>query len=197
VDVARYVIAVMILVSVPISLSLWYFIHPFARAWRRLGPIWTYAILAVPSLVIGLGLFRFRQLLLGRDLGTNPLLIALTVPAAVAGILVARARRRHLTQKILVGVPELSSTDASRLLTEGIYARVRNPRYLEFLLFVLVYVGFANYAGTWVLYALCFPAIHLVVVLEERELLDRFGEKYEAYRRRVPRYLPRRHGAVS
>jgi protein-S-isoprenylcysteine O-methyltransferase Ste14 len=192
VDVARYVVAVMMLVSVPISLSLWYFIHPFAHGWRRLGPVWTYAILAVPSLAIGLGLFRFRQSLLGRDLGTNPLVIALTVPAAVAGILVARARRRHLTQKILVGVPELSSTDASRLLTEGIYARVRNPRYLEFLLFVLVYVGFANYAGTWVLYALCFPAIHLVVVLEERELLDRFGEKYEAYRRRVPRYLPRR-----
>jgi protein-S-isoprenylcysteine O-methyltransferase Ste14 len=194
---ARYAIAVLMLVSVPISLGLWYLIHPFARAWRRVGPIWTYVILAGPATAVGAGLWRYRKILLGRDLGTNSLIIALTVPAAVAGILVARARRRHLTQKILTGVPELSRADKGRLLTEGIYGRVRNPRYLEFLLFVLVYVGFANYAGTWVLYILCFPAIHAIVLLEERELHDRFGEEYEAYRRRVPRYLPRRRASST
>jgi protein-S-isoprenylcysteine O-methyltransferase Ste14 len=191
-NVARHAIAVMMLVSVPISLGLWYFIHPFARAWRRVGPIWTYLILTPPSLALGAVLWRYRRVLLGRDLGTNLPIIALTIPAAVAGILVARARRRHLTQKILTGIPELSQAGKGRLLTEGIYGRVRNPRYLEFLLFVLAYVGFANYAGTWILYGLCFPAIHLIVLLEERELRDRFGEEYEAYCRRVPRYVPRR-----
>ena len=53
------------------------------------------------------------------------------------------------------------------------------------------YVAFANYSGAWVLYALAFPAIHLVVLLEERELRERFGAEYEDYCRRVPRYLPR------
>jgi len=188
-DVARYVIAVMMLVSVPISLGVWYLIHPFARAWRRVGPVWTYVILSVPAFGVGAALWRHRDVLLGRDLGTNPLIIALTVPLAVAGILVARARRRHLTQKILTGIPELSPRDKGRLLTGGIYARTRNPRYLEFLLFVAVYVGFANYVGTWILYALCFPALHAVVLLEERELRDRFGEEYEAYCRQVPRFF--------
>ena len=51
-------------------------------------------------------------------------------------------------------------------------------------------MAFANYSGAWALYALMFPAIHLVVLLEERELGERFGAEYEDYRRRVPRYLP-------
>jgi protein-S-isoprenylcysteine O-methyltransferase Ste14 len=36
--------------------------------------------------------------------------------------------------------------------------------------------------------------IHLVVILEERELVDRFGDAYRKYAARVPRYFPRRRG---
>jgi protein-S-isoprenylcysteine O-methyltransferase Ste14 len=32
------------------------------------------------------------------------------------------------------------------------------------------------------------------VLLEERELRDRFGAEYEEYCRRVPRYIPKRGG---
>jgi protein-S-isoprenylcysteine O-methyltransferase Ste14 len=110
----------------------------------------------------------------------------------VLGIRIARARRRFLTQRILVGVPEISSADKGRLITDGIYGRVRNPRYLELILLSFVYVAFANYSGVWLLYALTFPAIHLVVLLEERELRERFGAEYEEYCRRVPRYVPSR-----
>ena len=59
----------------------------------------------------------------------------------------------------------------AKLLTEGIYAKTRNPRYLEFLLFCFVYVAFANYSGAWIVYLLTFPAIHLVVLLEDPALL--------------------------
>ena len=190
-DRLRYFLAVTMLVTVPISLGLWYAIHPFARLWRRVGPAATYAVLAVPATALGAWLWIQRRTLLGRDLGAQPLLAALGVLAFAVAIAIARKRRRHLTQRILTGVPELSG-EKGTLLTEGLYARTRNPRYLEFLFFVLGYVAIANYAGTWVLWVLCFPAIHLVVLLEERELRDRFGAEYDDYCRRVPRYLPRR-----
>lgn len=86
------------------------------------------------------------------------------VAAVAVGVLLLRARRSHLTQRILSGVPELSPHDKERLLTDGVYGNTRNPRYLEVLAFVLAYVAFANYAGTWVLLALTFPALHLVVL---------------------------------
>jgi protein-S-isoprenylcysteine O-methyltransferase Ste14 len=188
---ARYFIAVLMLVSVPPAVALWYAIHPFARAWRRLGALGTYAVLALPAGLLGFALYHYRGLLLGRDLGSQPLLFALAVVAAVPAALVARRRRKLLTQRVLAGVPELSPTDKGRLLTEGIYARTRNPRYIELLLFVLAYVAFANHVGTWILLLLMFPAIHLVVLLEERELSDRFGAEYDDYRRRVPRWIGR------
>jgi protein-S-isoprenylcysteine O-methyltransferase Ste14 len=84
------------------------------------------------------------------------------------------------------------SREKGRLLSDGVYARTRNPRYLEFLLSVLGFVAIANHVGTWLLWVLCFPGIHIVVLLEERELRDRFGAEYDEYCQRVARYLPKR-----
>jgi protein-S-isoprenylcysteine O-methyltransferase Ste14 len=176
---------------VPINLGVWLVIHPLARTWRRIGPVGTYAALTLPAAALGVWLWSSRRTLLGADLGTHPILVGLGIAAFAAALAVARVRRRQLTPRILTGVPELSR-DKGRLLTEGVYARTRNPRYLELLLSVLGFVALANHAGTWVLFALCFPAVHLVVRLEERELRDRFGAEYDAYCRRVPRYVPKR-----
>jgi protein-S-isoprenylcysteine O-methyltransferase Ste14 len=191
-DKARWFVAVMLIVWLPPAVGAWYLIHPFTRFWRRLGTVASFCIIYSLLISACLILWEFSPALLGRDLGFQPLLLILAVPAAVAGAVIARRRRKYLTQRILVGVPEISRSAGGRLLTEGIYARTRNPRYLEFLTFTLAYVAFANYVGTWVLYALTFPAIHLVVLLEEPELRERFGAEYEDYCRRVPRYIPTR-----
>jgi protein-S-isoprenylcysteine O-methyltransferase Ste14 len=194
-DKARYFIAVTLAVTLVPAISAWFVIHPFTRFWRRLGTVASFSIIYSLLISVCVLLWEFRAALVGLDLGFRPWLMLLAVPAAVLGIAIARARRRFLTQRILVGVPEISNSDKGRLITDGIYGRVRNPRYLEFILLSFVYVAFANYSGTWVLYALIFPALHLVVLLEERELGERFGAEYEDYRRRVPRYIPKRRSA--
>ena len=77
------------------------------------------------------------------------------------------------------------------LLDQGIYARIRHPRYVEILFITFGYAAVANFAGPWVLAFLSLPLIHAVVLLEERELEDRFGDAYRDYAARVPRYFPR------
>jgi protein-S-isoprenylcysteine O-methyltransferase Ste14 len=190
-DEARRVLALLVLLGAPITLGVWLLIHPFARVWRRIGPLATYAALTLPAAALGLALWSKRATLLGADLGTKPALALLGVAALAAALALGLVRRRQLGNRILVGVPELSR-DPGQLVTGGIYARMRNPRYVEFLLSVLGWVAIANHVGTWVLFVLSFPLVHLVVLLEERELHDRFGAAYETNRRRVPRYLPRR-----
>ena len=191
-DKARWFVAVLMIVMLPPAIGAWYIIHPFTRFWRRLGTVASFFVIYSLLIAGAVLLWHLSPRLVGRDLGFQPLLLALAVPAVVAGGSIARQRRRHLNQRILVGVPEISTADKGRLLTEGIYARTRNPRYLEFLLLSFGYVAFANYTGAWMVYLLTFPAIHLVVLLEETELRERFGAEYEEYCRRVPRYKPQR-----
>lgn len=77
-----------------------------------------------------------------------------------------------------------------RLVTSGPYAVVRNPMYVGHLVFLLglalVFrsrIGAAIFAGTAVWY-------RQRVLEDEAKLAAAFGEEYEAYRRRVARWIP-------
>ena len=190
---ARYFVAVLVLVSLPPGLLLWFVIHPMAGFWRKLGAGWTYAILGLPVVGMMVGLFAVRAQLVSTDFGTSLPLIALGAICAAFGITIAVKRKKYLTMAILAGSPELSrGGEKGKLLTEGIYGRIRHPRYVEALFGVLGYALIANYLGMYIMFALTVPAIYFIVVLEERELRDRFGSAYEEYSRRVPRFFPRR-----
>jgi len=90
----------------------------------------------------------------------------------------------------LVGKTELSG--GGELVRQGIYARIRHPRYVGSLIAIL---GACFLAGTrlmWTVAALWCLLTLVVIALEERELRARFGSAYEEYCRRVPRFLPLR-----
>jgi protein-S-isoprenylcysteine O-methyltransferase Ste14 len=189
----RYVIGVILLVSLPPGILLWFAIHPFIRFWRRLGAVWTYVALSPLVLACMLAAFAVRDAVLGRDLGSHLWLLGPAAVCVASGTVIAVMRRRHLKYGILMGLPELSPDQHSgRLLTDGIYARIRHPRYVEVLLFTAAYAFLANYVGCYVATALTIPALYVTVLLEERELRDRFGTAFEEYARRVPRFLPLR-----
>jgi len=182
----------MLLISWPPGVLLWVAIHPFARQWRRLGPVWTYAILGVPSLLMAAAIWRSRGWLLAIDYGTSYLRVALGVVAAVVSAMIAVERRKQLTFRILAGIPELTrGPGRGTILRDGIYGKLRHPRYVEALLAVLAFALVANYLTLYVLLLLSLPALYLVVILEERELRERFGAEYVAYCREVPRFLPK------
>ncbi len=188
----RYYVALVVLLSVPPGLLLWFIIHPFASFWRRLGPVWTYSILVLPMVAMMVGLFLVRKPLLTVDFGTRYELIAVGVLVMVGAFTIGIKRKKHLTFGILAGLPELSQQRyPGKLLTEGLYAKIRHPRYVEAFLGILGYALIANYLAPYFLVLLSIPIIFLIVALEERELRDRFGEEYEEYCRNVPRFLPK------
>jgi protein-S-isoprenylcysteine O-methyltransferase Ste14 len=79
-----------------------------------------------------------------------------------------------------------------RLVVQGIYRHVRNPM-ISGVSFILL--GEALLAASlpllcWFMFALIVNAVYIPLI-EEPGLVKRFGDQYLAYKRNVPRWIPR------
>ncbi len=190
VDVVRYVLALALIAALPPALLFWLIIHPFAPLWRRLGPAWTYLIVIPPLLALAFWITIFRERLLLVNYGFQWWTTLPGVLLFAAATLIWYRHRKQLTFRVLIGLPELSG-ESGELLTEGIYARIRHPRYLEVALGVTAWALFCNYHSLYTWAILSLPVLFLIIFFEERELKQRFGAEYDDYARRVPRFWPR------
>jgi len=85
-----------------------------------------------------------------------------------------------------------STTDKiERIITRGIYSKIRHPGYLGI---ILTYIGFSLWwnSALPIIVALLFSALLIMTALKEEELLIRkFGEKYREYMKKVRwRFIP-------
>ena len=172
----------------------WLILHPFNSFWRsRVRAAFWFAGLTAWTCG-GVVLWHFRHLLLAT---TRPSWFAIAAGfalIAVEGYLFVRVER-ELGSRRLVGHAELTGT--GEMFSGGLYAHVRHPRYAGMFSAVL---GAALLAGStllWIILIIWLPFALIVIRLEERELAVRFGPDYEAYRRRVPAFLPFRKRAAS
>jgi len=165
----------------------WLIVHPFHSFWRsRIRAAFWFAALTA-WICGGVALWFTRRSLLA---ATRPSWFAMAAGfalIAVEGYLLVRVERELGTRR-LVGHAELTGT--GEMFSSGLYARVRHPRYAGMFCAVL---GAALLAGTrllWIALLFWFPFALIVIRLEEKELEARFGPGYEAYRNRVPAFLP-------
>jgi len=191
-DTTRYVLGVLLVVGVPPAILFWFLIHPFVGFWRGVGPWATYISVGTLSLVQFFLLYRFRDVLLGADLGTDWILFSIGFVLYAASAWISVLTKRQLRLRTFAGLQELSEGDSGGgLLQEGVYGVVRHPRYLSVIIGTAGFAMFVNYVGGYLMVLGSIPALFLLVIIEERELADRFGTEYEAYRSRVPAIFPR------
>ncbi len=191
-DTARYFLGVLLVVSLPPAVVFWLLIHPLAGFWRRIGPMATYMIVGTGCVLVGVILYQLRVGLLGADLGTNWLLVLLGSILYFVSAWITLLTRRHLKLRTFAGLQEISTRDSGGiLLQEGVYGVVRHPRYLSVIIGIAGFSMFVNYLGAYFLVLGSTLALFLVVIIEERELVVRFGAQYEGYRSRVPALFPR------
>jgi protein-S-isoprenylcysteine O-methyltransferase Ste14 len=150
--------------------------------------------LLAPGVVAGLVPWWLTGWRLGQPLGSWG-----WAPLRVGGAALLLAGTIVLLQAFVRFVTEGSGTPApvartSRLVVGGLYRYVRNPMYLAV---VAIIVGQALMLGqlTLLLYAavIALATGTFAHLYEEPVLADQFGEEYEAYRRAVPPWWPRRH----
>jgi protein-S-isoprenylcysteine O-methyltransferase Ste14 len=191
IDRIRYFLGVPMAIMAPLGLLYWFIIHPWARWWRRWGPLRTYLTVLPVLAVLGVLLFQVRGQLLGADLGTNWSLIGIATLLLCLTTWLEFQYWKQLSISIIVGIPELSKEQNGKLLRDGIYGVVRHPRYLSAGIGVIANLLIVNHLGLYILIIAVLPPGFLMLMLEERELVDRFGDSYRDYQRDVPQLIPR------
>ena len=94
---ARYIIAVLLMISLPPAIAWWYVIHPFVGFWRRVGKPITYMVLTVFFLGSMVGLFAIRDALVLTDFGTNWILIGVATVLVIPTVWLSIARAKCLS----------------------------------------------------------------------------------------------------
>lgn len=101
---------------------------------------------------------------------------------------------RITANKYAGGATRTRNVGAPSLVKSGPYGCVRNPLYLANM---MIYTGFAIASGAllpWlpIVIFVCFAFQYGIIIwLEEKSLLELFGEEYRQYCRSVPRFLPK------
>lgn len=191
-DEFRYWLAVFILTVCPSSLLFWLIVHPFIHTWRRMGSTAAYLIAGGAVTVFSVAINLNRDIFLAVDWGYDPILAWAGVAVFVFCLFIAVPRFFQFPLRTLAGVPELSPSDPSSvLIRHGVYRLCRHPRYLEFCVGLTGMAMFANYPAVYACTVLCWALAWAVIVVEERELVDRLGDDYRVYQADTPRFMPK------
>jgi protein-S-isoprenylcysteine O-methyltransferase Ste14 len=175
----------------PGVLLFWLVIHPNIQYWRKRGKraYWVACgVWPVTWFILG----YFRAVVFFSRLAVSPILIGAGVIAFAAALYVGVMAGKTISLRTMVGLPELEpQRSKQRLLEGGIYGRTRNPIYLAHWLLVFSAAAITGLAANWVLFAADCLVLPVVIRVEERELMSRFGPEFMTYMSEVPRFFPR------
>ena len=83
----------------------------------------------------------------------------------------------------------LSTSEAHKLQTNGIFSISRHPFYLGFILILFAsclftphYLNILAFIGAWIIH-------HFIMIKEEQFLSSQYGDEYRQYAKRVKRYI--------
>lgn len=169
--------------------AYWFLVHPLAEFWRKrgvslkqVGPAWP-----LLWVVAGAVTASWRH----RTLYHQPLAWIPGVALMACALYVYSQARRGFSTDQVLGRAELEpEKHEQRLITEGIRARVRHPYYLAHLLHLSAWAIGTGSAAVWMLEGFAILTGAVMLPLEERELVRRFGNEYREYQRRVPALFP-------
>jgi protein-S-isoprenylcysteine O-methyltransferase Ste14 len=113
---------------------------------------------------------------------------ALGIVLAAAGFLIRVVAMRTLGEFF---TRTLRIREKHRVVSEGIYRRVRHPGYLgTILFFVGSGIATANLITTLLILAAILPTFVRRIAVEERMLTDQLGEEYSDYKAKTWKLIP-------
>jgi protein-S-isoprenylcysteine O-methyltransferase Ste14 len=88
---------------------------------------------------------------------------------------------------VILSIATLRSKGTGAVIDTGIYAVVRHPMYLSGAFF---YIGHVLFCPHWIVALVAIVGmvcVYWIMILEEKSLVEKFGDAYERYMESVPR----------
>jgi protein-S-isoprenylcysteine O-methyltransferase Ste14 len=183
--IVKEYLAIATLIFWPVIPLFWIPVHFATGFFKKLG-ILTYAMPLFTWLPLAYLIFLNRTFLISYKTDL-PMIVNI-----IGIILLASGTVLHMwTAKLLgvgiIGVPEIFIKIKETIVTEGPFSFVRHPTYLSHTLIfsgVFLITGALAIGMLTILDLIIINAI--VIPLEEKELLIRFGDEYVQYKTKVP-----------
>ncbi len=188
-------LALMMVMMWPIIPMFLIELHLAINFWRKLG-VWTYFIILLEWLPIGLVLFLLQGVILFYELNLGLPFLVLGIILIIAGIVLHAWTAKPIGIKATIGYtelkPEKQNLDRKGLITSGPFSVVRHPSYWAhtaiitgiFFITGIVTVGIIAIIDLAITY-------FITTTLEDRELIERFGDQYREYQKEVPKFFPK------
>jgi len=166
-------------------------VHAKPTVWRRLGSS-AYFLILLEWAPVALAIIVFQDFLLGMKLRLG-ILSWLGWAVMLMGVILHTWTGKLLGWKALIGYSELKPTMVRQeLVTKGPFSVIRHPTYSAHTLMFVGIFFMTGFLATGLLAILdLVTSYFLIIPLEERELLSRFGEDYSNYKQSVPKFFPR------
>ncbi len=188
-------LALMMVIMWPVIPMFLIELHLAINFWRELG-VWTYFIILLEWLPIGLVLFLLQGMILFYELNLELPFLVLGIILIIAGIFLHAWTAKLIGIKATIGYtelePEEQNLDKKGLITSGPFSVVRHPSYWAHTA-IITGIFFITGIITVGIIAIIDLAVNyfITTTLEDRELVERFGDQYREYQKRVPKFFPK------
>ncbi len=183
-------VALITIIIWPIVPLFWIPVHGLSRIFKRLG-ILTYVMPLITWLPLAYLIYSQRFFLLQFKTAFPTTLNITGIIFLAAGTLLHIWTGQLLGLWGLVGLPEISSKIKSKLVADGPFSVVRHPTYLAHTVMFFGIFLITETAAVGIVTLLDFVLVNVIIIpLEDRELLKRFGEDYKKYKEKVPGFFP-------
>lgn len=183
-------VALVTIIIWPIVPLFWIPVHGLSRIFKRLG-ILTYVMPLITWLPLAYLIYSQRFFLLQFKTAFPTTLNITGIIFLAAGTLLHIWTGKLLGLWGLVGLPEISSKIKSKLVADGPFSLVRHPTYLAHTVMFFGIFLITETAAVGIVTLLDFVLVNVIIIpLEDRELLKRFGEDYKKYKEKVPGFFP-------
>jgi len=181
------IITIMFWALVPL---FWIPVHGLSAFFKKIG-IFTYITPLITWLpVVGL-IYTSRLWILSYRFELPAVLQGIGWVVFILGIFLQLWTLRILGGLRIIGLPEVSGIVESRIIMSGPFSVIRHPTYASH---TIMFAGVFLLSGVIALGVITLLDIiivnFIVIPLEDRELVERFGDEYRQYRKRVPAFFP-------